>query len=69
MQHDISIADVADRYPPMDRRVVTTLALLPEDHRALAQLALDLGLDRAGVVRRALVLAHVLPPLAREEVP
>lgn len=55
------IADIEDRYPPRDARITTTLPLRPDDHRRLGQLALDLGLPRASIVRRALVAAGVLP--------
>jgi len=57
----LRLADVEDRYPPRDRRIKTSLALLPEDHRALALLSLDSGIDQQSLVRRALVVAGVLP--------
>lgn len=55
------LASTPDRHPPRERRVVSTLPLLPEDHHRLAQLALDLGIDRQQLVRRALIVAGVLP--------
>jgi len=73
LTHNIAenIASVADPYPERSRRVSTSLALRPEDHKILGQLSLDTGIDRASIVRRALVLAGILPaadvPIATTE--
>jgi len=56
-----NIAATPDRYPPKGERITTTIALLPQDHRRIAQLGLDLGLDLSSIVRRCLVIAGVLP--------
>ena len=55
-----ALAEIEDRDPSRDNRITTSLALRPEDHLRIAKLALDLGLDRASLVRRALVIAGVL---------
>lgn len=54
------IAGTPDRYPPIDRRVSTTLRLLPEDLHTIAFAALDTGIDRASLIRRALVVAGLI---------
>lgn len=55
-----TIVSTPDRYPPIDRRVSTTLRLLPEDLHAIAFASLDTGIDRASLIRRALIVAGLI---------
>lgn len=55
-----ALADITDPYPARSRRITTSLALRPEDHLHVARVALELGLDRASLMRRALVASGLL---------
>jgi len=59
-----TIINLADPYPERTRRITTSLALRPEHHLHIARLALDLGLDRASLIRRGLVAAGLIPTAA-----
>ena len=63
------IAMVADCRPPTTQKIRTSLGLSPEMHLAVGHLALELGIPREEVFRRALVLAGVVPadPQHQEE--
>lgn len=54
------IATVADCRPPTTQKIRTSLGLSPEMHLAVGHLALELGIPREEVFRRALVLAGVV---------
>lgn len=56
-----TIINIADPYPARSSRITTSLALRPEHHLHIARVALELGCDRASLVRRALVASGLLP--------